>query len=41
MWEQAKLDVESDLRNPVFVRKIWDRAYDFKQQVENAVIAAD
>jgi hypothetical protein len=33
-WEQAKRDVEKDMRSPVFRREVWDRARDFKGQLE-------
>ena len=33
-WEQAKRDVGKDLRSPAFKRQVWDRAREFKRQLE-------
>jgi hypothetical protein len=33
-WEQAKRDVEKDLRSPAFRQQVWDRAREFKRQLE-------
>jgi hypothetical protein len=33
-WEQAKRDVEKDLRSPALRKQIWDRARKFKKQWE-------
>ena len=33
-WEQAKRDVEKDLRSPAFRRQVWDRARKFNRQSE-------
>lgn len=32
-WEQAKRDVEKDLRSPAFRRQLWDRAREMNQQL--------
>jgi len=34
LWNQAKLDVELELRNPEFLRELWGRAWEFKKQLE-------
>jgi hypothetical protein len=33
LWEQAKRDVETDLRSPAFRRQLWDRAREIEQQL--------
>lgn len=32
-WEQAKVEVEKDLRSPALRRQIWERAREFEQQL--------
>jgi hypothetical protein len=32
-WEQAKRDVEKDLRSPAFKGQIWERAWEFEHQL--------
>jgi hypothetical protein len=33
IWEQAKRDVQKDLRSPLFRRQLWERAREFEQQL--------
>lgn len=33
-WEQAKKDVEKDMRSPAFRREVWDRARDLEKQLQ-------
>jgi hypothetical protein len=40
-WEQAKRDVERDLRNPAFRRQLWARARKFEQRLLELVPEAN
>ena len=40
-WDQARCDVEKDLRSPAFKRQVWDRARELDAQLETTFESAE